>query len=74
MNSILITDCFDVYQQNKSLPGVYPIRVDPKTNVKVSCLEEGWTVFQSRGQFKNPAGFFYKNWTDYEGGFGTPGI
>ena len=70
------TDCYDVHQQNKQLPGVYPIQVDPQlpqTTVKVACLASGWTVFQSRGQYGNPADYFFKGWSDYETGFGTPG-
>ena len=68
-----LTDCYDVHQQNKPLPGVYPIQVDTQTTVNVSCLASGWTVFQSRGQYGNPADYFFKGWSDYETGFGTPG-
>ena len=68
-----VTDCYDVHQQNKPLPGVYPIQVDAQTTVNVSCLASGWTVFQSRGQYGNPADYFFKGWSDYETGFGTPG-
>ncbi|WP_407809616.1 fibrinogen-related protein, partial [Staphylococcus aureus] len=31
---------------------------------------DGWTVIQRRGDFKNPVDYFYKNWTDYQMGFG----
>ena len=37
------------------------------------CTDDGWTIFQSRGQFGNPANYFYKGWADYLNGFGTPG-
>ena len=67
------TDCYDVHQQNKPLPGVYPIQVDAQTTVNVSCLASGWTVFQSRGQYGNPTDYFFKGWSDYEAGFGEPG-
>ena len=43
------------------------------SNVIVHCLDEGWTVIQSRGQFGNPSDYFYKGWNDYVQGFGTPG-
>jgi hypothetical protein len=43
----------------------------PKT--KVWCDEEGWTVFQSRGQFGNSKYLFYRNWTQYEHAFGKAG-
>ena len=37
------------------------------------CLEDGWTVFQSRGQFTGyPKDFFLKGWEDYVNGFGIP--
>jgi hypothetical protein len=32
----------------------------------------GWTVLQRRGDYDSPADFFFKNWTDYKGGFGNP--
>ncbi len=41
--------------------------------VRVFCDEDGWTVFQSRGQFGNALEYFYKGWKDYEDGFGEPG-
>ena len=41
---------------------------------KVQCLEEGWTVIQSRGPYGNPRDFFFKkNWEDYAKGFGKSG-
>ena len=43
------------------------------SKLTVYCMRGGWTVIQSRGQFGNPKDFFYKPWTDYELGFGTPG-
>ncbi len=39
----------------------------------VHCDADGWTVFQSRGQFGNPTDFFYKGIADYKAGFGTAG-
>ena len=37
------------------------------------CTDDGWTVFQSRGQFGNPADHFFRGWSSYLDGFGTPG-
>lgn len=42
-------------------------------NLGCSCLEDGWTVIQSRGQFGNPVDHFYRMWDDYVAGFGVPG-
>ena len=39
--------------------------------IKAYC-ENGWTVFQIRGQFGNPTDFFNKSFTEYEDGFGDP--
>jgi hypothetical protein len=36
----------------------------------MQSLGGGWTVFQSRGQFENPADFFNRSWKDYVHGFG----
>ena len=38
-----------------------------------ACSDDGWTAIQSRGQFGNPADFFYRGWNEYVTGFGTPG-
>ena len=53
--------------------GVYSIQVDPDNSVQAECLEGGWTVIQSRGQFRNPSGYFAKGWAEYKRGFGIPG-
>ena len=64
--------CFHVYTSGKSLPGNYYLKIH-NSAVEVHCLEQGWIVFQSRGQFGNPSDYFYKGWNDYVNGFGTPG-
>ena len=66
-------DCYEVYQKSNQSPGVYPIQVDIQTIVDAYCLEEGWTVIQSRGQYGNPIDFFYKTWSEYKSNFGKPG-
>ena len=73
INIYLDIDCKEVSQQSLPLPGVYRIQVDELTFVNVNCLEGGWTVFQSRGQFGNPVDYFDKGWSEYKAGFGTPG-
>ena len=61
-------------------PGVYSILPRPNkangdyyASVNVYCLQGGWTVFQSRGQFGNPTDYFNKPWVEYQTGFGIPG-
>ena len=61
-----------MYTSGKPLPGNYRVKFNTG-HVDVHCLEEGWTVIQSRGQFGNPTDYFYKGWTDYVNGFGNPG-
>ena len=62
-------DCYDAYQNNLSLPGIYNISsIGP-----VKCLQNGWTSIQHRGQYGNPRDYFSKNWVDYVNGFGSPG-
>ena len=39
----------------------------------VQCDPEGWTVFQSRGQFNNGDNHFFRDWASYKIGFGTAG-
>ena len=62
-----------MYQKFNQKPGVYPIQVDIQTVVDAYCLEEGWTVIQSRGQYGNPVDYFFKTWAEYKNGFGKPG-
>ena len=68
-------DCYELnLKRGIYSNGVQAIQVDPQTLVDAYCLEDGWTVIQSRGQYGNPKDFFYKNWESYKAGFGTPGI
>ena len=32
----------------------------------------GWTVIQRRGDYGDPQDSFYRNWTEYKKGFGSP--
>ena len=59
---------------NETLPGIYMLRPDSENEFKAYCLEEGWTVIQSRGQFGNSKDYFLKQWDDYVKGFGEPGL
>ncbi|CAC5411440.1 Fibrinogen-like protein 1,Fibrinogen-like protein A,Tenascin,Ryncolin-2,Ryncolin-4,Tenascin-X,Techylectin-5B, Microfibril-associated glycoprotein 4,Fibrinogen alpha chain,Angiopoietin-related protein 1,Ficolin-2,Ryncolin-1,Tenascin-R,Ryncolin-3,Ficolin-1,Fibroleukin [Mytilus coruscus] len=49
------------------LVGVYNISPDDSHTFKVRCAAGGWTVFQKRF---NGVTEFYRNWQDYENGFG----
>ena len=69
----LDADCFEVHEAKKPLPGVYTLNPDPHHEFQAYCLEDGWTVIQSRGQFGNPKDFFLRKWNDYVEGFGEPG-
>ena len=68
-------DCGDIFKSGQKEPGNYDIfiRGEKENKVSVACMEEGWTVIQSRGQFGNPQDYFFKGWTDYVDGFGVPG-
>ncbi|XP_053391925.1 hemicentin-1-like isoform X2 [Mercenaria mercenaria] len=72
-NTGCITDCYDVLKkQNATKSGVYNITLwRSKQNTQVYCDMEtdngGWTVFQYRC---NGAVDFYRNFTEYERGFG----
>ena len=62
-------DCYDVYSQNLPLPEIYHL----SSIGTVECLQDGWTVVQHRGQYKNPQDLFDKNWSHYVDGFGKAG-
>jgi len=61
-------NCYDVYLQNSTLPGVYNM----SDGTAVKCIEEGGTVIQHRGQYGNAEDYFAKTWAEYVEGFGTP--
>ena len=72
-----VQDCFEAHERKLSLPQFYQLdSVSANYNIpKVQCLEEGWTVIQSRGPYGNPRDhFFTRNWEDYAKGFGKPGM
>ena len=75
----LYKDCYDVYEAGESLPGIYVLyknstrSFEVNYKVRAQCLEDGFTVIQSRGQFGNPKDYFLKIWDDYVKGFGEPG-
>jgi len=73
MFSESVSDCQFAKEAGMSLPGIQTLQVDSDTNVRAFCDTEGWTVFQSRGQFGNQPDFFIKPWQDFKEGFGTPG-
>ncbi|XP_071145854.1 fibrinogen gamma-B chain-like [Mytilus edulis] len=49
-------------------PGIYSISPDKQHIFKVRCEDEDWTVIQKRFDGSTE---FYKNWDDYENGFGN---
>ncbi|XP_023209988.1 techylectin-5A-like [Centruroides sculpturatus] len=72
------TDCTDIKKQGIKTSGIYEIRVMKNQTIpfcfKVYCDMKtdggGWTVFQRRGDFKQPVSYFYKDWKRYAEGFG----
>jgi len=55
--------------------GVYTLSIGEES-IEVFCDMTtdggGWTVLQQRGDNGNPEDFFYRDWADYEQGFGDP--
>ena len=67
-------DCYEVHNKGGELPGFYIIQTGPnRVYTRVHCLEEGWTVIQSRGPFGNSRDYFLKGWEHYLSGFGVAG-
>lgn len=67
-------NCADLYELHGNVfNGVYPIRLPNGTPLSVYCDQQttdggGWTVISRR---QDGSQDFYRNWTDYESGFGV---
>ncbi|XP_072023104.1 microfibril-associated glycoprotein 4-like [Amphiura filiformis] len=70
----IIRDCFDLVSNGNYPSGIYTITPSDGLSFQVYCdmstENAGWTVFQRR--FDGSVNF-YRNWTDYENGFGGVG-
>ena len=71
------SDCEQAMLHSDFLPGVHNMTFEylgMNRSYTGVCNGDGFTVFQSRGQFGNPVNYFtIKPWADYVAGFGTPG-
>ncbi|XP_072041651.1 uncharacterized protein [Amphiura filiformis] len=69
-----IRDCFDLVSNGDYPSGIYTITPSDGLSFQVYCdmstENAGWTVFQRR---LDGTVNFYRNWTDYENGFGNVG-
>ena len=69
----MYTDCKDALTQGQTTSGVYTIKPDNQSAFQAYCDMDtdvgGWTVFQRR---EDGSVDFYRNWTDYQQGFGNP--
>ncbi len=73
LNLVSVENCKDIFKACLPSGNVYDIRIRPGVTAKVFCVDDGWTVIQSRGQFGNPVDYFHRNFTSYQDGFGVPG-
>ena len=67
-------DCHEWFQAwpSDAKEGSYTILIGDSIRT-VKCLDDGWTVVLSRGQFGNRQDYFSRNWDEYVEGFGNSG-
>ncbi|XP_067131627.1 techylectin-5A-like [Centruroides vittatus] len=71
-------DCSEIQNNGINKSGIYriwPLNWQIYGSFLVYCDMEtdggGWTIVQRRGRFDQPKDYFYKNWIDYDVGFGN---
>ncbi|XP_023238811.1 techylectin-5A-like [Centruroides sculpturatus] len=71
-------DCSEIRENGVTKSGIYriwPLNWHISGSFLVYCDMEidggGWTIFQRRGRFNHSEDYFFRNWIDYNVGFGN---
>ena len=70
--------CKELLDLGNTETKLYQIELGGKIRTVYCDMEDnegrggGWTVIQRRGDYGNPPGYFFRNWTAYKEGFGDP--
>ena len=70
---LFITVAYDCSDSPNPQDGTFLLTDFNGGTFQTACDSDGWTVIQSRGQFGNPQDYFFRNYAEYEKGFGEPG-